>query len=905
MISRIKTLAFITLSLLIAYLMALQINSFLGISFKEKELPKVPKYESLIDEKTDTVQSGSLNLRLIDMGGVGIVPDSADWGHSYKHNVSRFDDVILGKAPFVDSINFARVEKEFEIYVDSMQRFDYNGIVFRGFLEFVLFDKVSSGTDIYPETSLYRARHKKLRQTFNKLFKKAQEKGLKVYLYTDMVALTPMLKNYFLKRFGKIDVLKKGFWEVYQFALEELFEEMDVDGLVIRIGEAGAIYNKANWDYSSELYVRTDESVRLMLTSFLETVEKYNKTLIFRTWSIGIGQIGDMHTNPKTYERVLKNIQSENFVVSTKYCKGDFDSYLPLNPTLEQGAHRKIAELQARREFEAFNSIPVYVAPLYQVAIQNFSAKNPNFEGVWLWAQDGGPLRSGPLSIYPFHGFNIFTDANVYAISRLLKTPSANIVNITNDWVAETFGQDSVLIDSLTKFLLKSQNVTKKGLYIKEFAQWDVRALGLEPPPMLWIFKWNIVGGGSAVMSNIYYVSKNNVDAAINEGFEAVAEAKKLKQLVESVQGRVSKNKGGFEKMLSSIDFQINLFTSLAHYRNYFLSYYQWLDTGSSKSKNNWQLALKEFKREYAIHMSKHNGNLDFPAYNFREANVGIQVADRTNITIWLSRIMLILLVLSILLGIPVLQKSNTNFPLKSLFLNIWQSLFKPWSADNIPQQKNDTFYSFIWLNGMVIGSLAIFSSGIAPVFIIVMQTSLLLYLASLFLLNRKQITQKSISLLSVLAPILVILSLLIAITAYRGPMFFWSSFWTNPRFLIGFLTLFISIILYAYYVLYEKLRKLFNKTRLQSIAQILIIQGIQFLALGTASFVASLEKSLTVINDELVVLPGGLSRILGITTHLGIPKSIPENLIIIGISLTIIGIVLSLLKQKKTIKAS
>jgi divalent metal cation (Fe/Co/Zn/Cd) transporter len=52
---------------------------------------------------------------------------------------------------------------------------------------------------------------------------------------------------------------------------------------------------------------------------------------------------------------------------------------------------------------------------------------------------------------------------------------------------------------------------------------------------------------------------------------------------------------------------------------------------------------------------------------------------------------------------------------------------------------------------------------------------------------------------------------------------------------------------------------------------------GIQLLIGGALLLFFGLEKSLTTLNDELLVLPGGLSRIMGITTHLGIPVELPE----------------------------
>ena len=47
--------------------------------------------------------------------------------------------------------------------------------------------------------------------------------------------------------------------------------------------------------------------------------------------------------------------------MSTKFTAGDFFSYLPLNPTLAAGRHRRFVELQAKPEFEGFGAFPDFL----------------------------------------------------------------------------------------------------------------------------------------------------------------------------------------------------------------------------------------------------------------------------------------------------------------------------------------------------------------------------------------------------------------------------------------------------------------------------------------------------------------------------------------------------------------
>lgn len=52
-------------------------------------------------------------------------------------------------------------------------------------------------------------------------------------------------------------------------------------------------------------------------------------------------------------------------------------------------------------------------------------------------------------------------------------------------------------------------------------------------------------------------------------------------------------------------------------------------------------------------------------------------------------------------------------------------------------------------------------------------------------------------------------------------------------------------------------------------------------------------EALLARLNDELLLLPGMVSRIMGITTHLNIPLEIPGYLAAIGAALAVAGLVL------------
>src|SRR3954451_7805367 len=193
-----------------------------------------------------------------------------------------------------------------------------------------------------------------------------------------------------------------------------------------------------------------------MLDTLLGAAGEAGRDIIFRTWTVGVGAVGDLHTDPAAYEQVLGGFDNAHLIVSTKYTLGDFYSHLPFNSTLEVGAQRRIVEFQSRREFEGSGSLPNDLTGLYQQALQRFLAANPHVEGVWTWTQDGGPLRAGPMTLLLRSGFWQLYDLNTYGTARLAWDPSADPTQITSDWVLQTLSPVPATAATITAALGRS-----------------------------------------------------------------------------------------------------------------------------------------------------------------------------------------------------------------------------------------------------------------------------------------------------------------------------------------------------------------------------------------------------------------------------------------------------------------
>jgi hypothetical protein len=248
-----------------------------------------------------TVVEPRLGLRMLDSGAIGVTPDPQAWaaGTDYSHNNHAFADVMLPDAPYVDQAALAAATDDFTAFVDHGVAQGYNALAINGFLEYLTFSEVGDGNQVYAPGDPHRERAIALREAFGPMLQYAHDMGMKLYLKTDMLALTTPLEDYLTRTLGSVDAEDPRLWSVYQAGLDELLAEMPyVDGVMLRIGEAGSVYDLPGWDYYSRLAVTTPDAVRQMLTAFTDTAAQHDREIIFRTWSVGVGTSGTCTPTP-------------------------------------------------------------------------------------------------------------------------------------------------------------------------------------------------------------------------------------------------------------------------------------------------------------------------------------------------------------------------------------------------------------------------------------------------------------------------------------------------------------------------------------------------------------------------------------------------------------------------------
>ncbi len=880
-----------------------------------------------------------LGFRMVDLGAVGVTVDEEAWaaGDDYSHNSKAFADVILADAPYIDEAALEVARADFDAYVRHVLAEGYTAIAVPGLIEYLTFSEVGDGAaggdgSVYGPDDDHVARAEAMRAAFGPMWKQAHDLGLDVFFRTDMLTLTTPLEEYLTARFGDLATATAdpAFWDVYASGLDELYAEMPyIDGVLIRIGEAGRVYDLPGWDYYSELGVTTVDSVRAMLTALTAQAERVDREVIFRTWSVGVGAVGDMHTNPESYHAVLDGIDSDRLIVSTKYTLGDFYSHLPFNDTLETGDQRRIVEFQSRREFENFGAFPNDLGVQYREALQRFLAANPKVEGIWTWTQDGGPWRAGPLSLELKAGFWQLYELNTELAVRLARDPDADPAAITADWARRWFSDDPATVRAIGEAMADSREAISDGLYIGPFADRRVFAIGLEPPPMMWIFEWDIVTGDSAVLDVISDISRDDIDEAIAGGDRAIEAVERMRERVEATDASAWRDPAMRDEFLATLDYQASTYAMLGDYREMFLRQGQWHDTGDPVAYERWDAARIAFEASAASHEADYAGDPYHPAYNLTAAQLGVERAERDLPMAWAARILLALLVLWVAYGVaaeiaarraarrassatgPAATGPAASGPAASgaaatgvagwpgarAALALQVAATRPWRAAEVTAGLGalDRVLLVAVPAVLLAASRGIQTWFLAPAHLVVTLGSWLVFALVVLLLGRRA-AWPVLAAIGGAATIRV--ALLLAVLTPTGPGGYWYGFWTDPTARSIYVTLAFAAFGWVVVAAAWALAGAIGARRATGV--VLVAAGAVLAAVGGFVGLLGLEAAVTVWNDQMSLLPWGLSRILGITVYLDIPADTAWTAAAAGLVVAAVGGVLALPRRRR-----
>ncbi|WP_367871412.1 hypothetical protein [Luteolibacter sp. Populi] len=353
-----------------------------------------------------------------------------------------------------------------------------------------------------PETA---ARIAVFREEFSALFTIVREAGLDLYVTSDVLPVTPAIDAAFGTRRQKLE-------EFYRSLVDDFLRDFpQVRGLVLRIGESDGVDVKD--PIRTRLHVRSAAETNRLLRHLLPIFERHDRTLILRTWTVGAHRVGDLIWHRRTLAKALGGIDSPNFILSMKYGESDFFRYLPLNRAFFRTPHRKLVELQARREYEGAGEFPSFIGwdcEQYARELQG----DANLAGISVWCQTGGWHRFRRLAFLEENDRDFWLRLNTVVALRIFRHRES-----VEEAVAGLVGPARA--PATLELLRHAETVVKELHYIGDFATQKLFFRRVRIPPLLHVY-WDCLFVNHAVRKVLRHFVRDP-ERALREGEAAYA----------------------------------------------------------------------------------------------------------------------------------------------------------------------------------------------------------------------------------------------------------------------------------------------------------------------------------------------------------------------------------------------
>ncbi len=448
----------------------------------------------------------------------------------------------------------------FEIYIQNIKKAWYTHIIFDDLNHLLLLNNlwIYKNTDIEKRNKIYR-------KNFEKIIDICKQNWIWIFITTDLQFYTKEIQNYLWKE--NFSFSNSNLLTLNQEAFKDIFESFPyISWIITRIWEWGGAYDSTY--YKSKIIYDSPEKVNNILKNILPIFEKYNKKLIFRTWSIWVWEIWDIVVNKKTYEKTFSWINSANLLVSIKYTLWDYFWFDKLNPTIWYWNLKQIVEFEVRREYEWWWDFPNFILEDYL----NLKKNLDNFDNVvWIWHRVQTWWWWYWKNILFNFGFNFWNEINFYNVNSRNTSKNINFWIYSNKLTTEEK-------QIISKILVNSRNLIKKGFYIDSFRKQEFKIKWIYIPSLLWIW-WDRPTSSVLILSLIY----SSIDNKNLEFYNSLEAVKISKEEFEEFEKVYNKNSLLSQQILYSLENRYRIFEILHLYKNSFFDYFSWREKSWKK----------------------------------------------------------------------------------------------------------------------------------------------------------------------------------------------------------------------------------------------------------------------------------------------------------------------------------
>ena len=416
----------------------------------------------------------------------------------------------------------------------------------------------------------------------------------------------------------------------------------------------------------------------------------------------------------------------------------------------------------------------------------------------------------------------------------------------------------------------------------------------------MWIFEWDMVGGWHSLLSIVYHSIRDDVDVAIRQGYEAADTVRRARQRLQAAVDAAGPGAcadcGG---ALRSLEYQETLFDALAAWRETFLSYYRWLDTGDRAAWTRSHEARQRFEIAAARHVDRFGADLEFPAFNLTSARQAAAAAGRAGAARALAAVLLLIVFALLACGSPLARRwrrlERVPWFLRTARL-MWTSAATPWLLAGGPIDVSSSV-AVTTLTLVLVGVLVGLLTGFTTIRVAANAPLLLAIVAVAFestAIGAGGRQGRGRLLVAPIGPLLPGLIFLFALIAYLGPIGFWYGFWTSPMVRVAFLTVLLSTPLWTLYVMFAA--QTIDST-LGRIGASLAAAGVALLTL--TALLPDWMTALRSLDRPLNFAPATDTMLFALHTYVGVNLNIGVPALALGAALIVSGYGLRRLRDR------
>jgi hypothetical protein len=273
--------------------------------------------------------------------------------------------------------------------------------------------------------------------------------------------------------------------------------------------------------------------------------------------------------------------------------------------------------------------------------------------------------------------------------------------------------------------------------------------------------------------------------------------------------------------------------------------------------------------------------------------DVGTQRADRDQAMAWIARLLLVLALAWVVIGMLAARTRLVARPGAAAARASWIASTRPWRAreSTLGMLELDRWLLLTVPVALLVATRAVQTSFLSwtHLAITIGAWAVFAVVLRLFVWNRSPWPViAAVGGVVVLRCILTLFAL-----SFTGPGGRGSAFWAGGTLRTAYITVAFVLFVWVFVAAGWALAAQVGARR--STGFVLAAAGAGLLIPALAIGAIRLETSLTAWNDELGLLPWGLSRMLGITTSLGIPRATPWAPGAVAAALLVVGVLLAL----------